>query len=119
MALSSYPPPYGRRRVKLFALALGLLLLLALVPLAWLFGTARGQAVWEQANSRSPNELIRYTERRLQGHPRLERWLLPPLHALRARVLVVNPDATALDGVATRCLRATAAVALPALLGDA
>lgn len=36
-----------------------------------------------------------------------------------ARVLVVNPDATALDGVATRCLRATAAVALPALLGDA
>lgn len=36
-----------------------------------------------------------------------------------ARVLIVNPDATALDGVATRCLRATAAVALPALLGDA
>jgi hypothetical protein len=86
MALSSYPPPDGRRRVKLFALALGLLMLLALAPLAWLFGTARGQAVWEQANSRSPNELIRYTERRLQGHPRLERWLLPPLHALRARV---------------------------------
>lgn len=86
MALSSYPPPYGRRRVKLFALALGLLLLLALTPLAWLAGTERGRAVWEQATSRSPNELIRYTERRLQGHPRLERWLLPPLHALRLRV---------------------------------
>jgi NAD-dependent deacetylase len=36
-----------------------------------------------------------------------------------ARVLIVNPDATALDGVATRCLRATAAVALPALLDGA
>jgi len=36
-----------------------------------------------------------------------------------ARVLIVNPDASALDGVATRCLRATAATALPVLLGEA
>lgn len=33
-----------------------------------------------------------------------------------ARVLIVNPEASALDGVATRRLRATAARALPALL---
>lgn len=33
-----------------------------------------------------------------------------------ARVLIVNPEASALDGVATRRLRATAASALPALL---
>lgn len=36
-----------------------------------------------------------------------------------AHVLIVNPDGTALDGVATRCVRSTAAVALPALLGGA
>lgn len=36
-----------------------------------------------------------------------------------ARVLVLNPEPTALDGVATRCLRATAATALPALLAEA
>lgn len=36
-----------------------------------------------------------------------------------ARVLIVNPDASALDGVAMRCLRATAATALPLLLRDA
>ena len=36
-----------------------------------------------------------------------------------AHVLIVNPDTTAIDGVATRCVRATAAVALPALLGGA
>src|SRR5690606_23631094 len=38
--------------------------------------------------------------------------------AAGARVLIVNPERTALDGVATRCLRATAATALPWLLGD-
>ncbi len=36
-----------------------------------------------------------------------------------ARVLILNPEPTALDGVATRCLRATAAAALPALLAEA
>ncbi|NIM43539.1 MAG: NAD-dependent protein deacylase [Hydrogenophaga sp.] len=35
-----------------------------------------------------------------------------------ARVLIVNPQASALDRVATHCLRATAASALPLLLGD-
>lgn len=86
MALSDYPPLYRRRRVKLFALALGLLVLALLTPVAWLAGTERGQAVWNELNSRSPNELIRYAQRRLQGHPRLERWLLPPLGAIQARV---------------------------------
>ena len=87
MALSAYPPPYRRLRVKHLALALAMLLLLGLLaPVAWLAGTERGQAAWAEFNSRSANELIRYTQRRLQGHPRLERSLLPPLHALQARV---------------------------------
>lgn len=35
-----------------------------------------------------------------------------------ARVLIVNPEPTALDSVATRCLRESAATALPCLLGE-
>lgn len=84
MALSAYPSLYWRRRVTLCALALCLMGLIGAG--AWLAGNARAQALWHEVNSRSANELIRYAERRLQGHPRLERWLLPPLGALRARV---------------------------------
>lgn len=35
---------------------------------------------------RTPGELIRYTERRLEGHPKLEALALPVLHAIRTRV---------------------------------
>lgn len=76
----------------LFAAALGLaVLLVLLLPAAWLVGTESGRAVWTEAHSRSPNELIRHAQRRLQGHPRLERWLLPPLHAWQARVETEPP----------------------------
>jgi hypothetical protein len=35
---------------------------------------------------RTPSELLRYAERRLEGHPRLQVGALPLLHALRSRV---------------------------------
>jgi hypothetical protein len=40
-----------------------------------------GQNLVTEASSRSPQELIRYLKRRLQGHNKLEAVLLPPLHA--------------------------------------
>ncbi len=43
--------------------------------------TPTGQNLVAEARSRSPQELIRYLKRRLEGHNKLEAVLLPPLHA--------------------------------------
>lgn len=52
---------------------------------AWLAGSDTGQAIWREASSRNPQEVIRYLLRRLDGHPKLEAVLLPPLHAAQRR----------------------------------
>lgn len=56
-------------------------LLLTAAAAAWLTLTPTGQNLVAEAGSRSPQELIRYLKRRLQGHNKLEAVLLPPLHA--------------------------------------
>lgn len=64
-----------------------LLSLAILVPLA--FGLAlspTGQLLQLEWSSRSPQEIIRYTLRRLEGHPKLEAVLLPPLHAAQRHI---------------------------------
>lgn len=68
-------------RCALAASLAGGLLLTAL-----LLFTARGQALLTQARERSPNEGVRYLQRRLQGHPKLEAVLLPPLAVLQSRL---------------------------------
>ena len=56
-------------------------LLLATAAAALLSFTPTGQSLLAEASSRSPQELIRYLKRRLEGHNKLEAVLLPPLHA--------------------------------------
>lgn len=55
--------------------------LLAATAAALLAFTPDGQNLVDEANSRSPQELIRYLKRRLEGHNKLEAVLLPPLRA--------------------------------------
>lgn len=45
---------------------------------AWLLLSSQGTALRNELRSRLPQELIRYTMRRLEGHPKLE-WALHPL----------------------------------------
>lgn len=56
-------------------------LLLTAAATALLALTPTGQNLVAEARSRSPQELIRYLKRRLEGHNKLEAVLLPPLHA--------------------------------------
>ncbi|AOF88102.1 chondroitinase B family protein [Hydrogenophaga sp. RAC07] len=56
-------------------------LLLTAAAAALLTLTPTGQNLVAEANSRSPQEIIRYLKRRLEGHNKLEAVLLPPLHA--------------------------------------
>jgi hypothetical protein len=56
-------------------------LLLTAAAAALLTLTSTGQNLVAEASSRSPQELIRYLKRRLEGHNKLEAVLLPPLHA--------------------------------------
>jgi Chondroitinase B len=56
-------------------------LLLTAAAAALLTLTPPGQYLITEAQSRSPQELIRYLKRRLEGHTKLEAVLLPPLHA--------------------------------------
>lgn len=58
----------------------------AAVSGAWLLASSQGRALWAQANEHSPQEVIRYLKRRLEGHPKLETVLLPPLHAAQRYV---------------------------------
>lgn len=53
---------------------------------AWLGLSASGKALRAQIAERSPNELVRHLQRRLQGHTRLEALLRPPLDALQRRI---------------------------------
>ncbi|WP_372661638.1 hypothetical protein [Hydrogenophaga sp.] len=78
--------------------ALGLLLaamLLSIAALAWLAGPS-GAAVREGLTSRSANEWIRYAQKRLQGHPKLESVALPLLGAWQSRLERTPPDQTPL-----------------------
>lgn len=58
------------------------LLLVALSALATLAWLVRGER-WSTAGSRTPMELVRYAERRLIGHPKLESVFGPALQAIR------------------------------------
>ncbi|MFN3439000.1 MAG: hypothetical protein ACK41V_14980 [Acidovorax sp.] len=58
-----------------------LALLLFAIGAALLVVTPTGQNLVTEARNRSPQELIRYLKRRLEGHNKLEAVLLPPLHA--------------------------------------
>lgn len=53
---------------------------------AWLMLSETGAALRHEVTSRSPQELIRYTLRRLEGHPKLEWALHPVLFALQRHV---------------------------------
>ncbi len=53
---------------------------------AWLGLSASGKTMRAQIAERSPNELVRHLQRRLQGHTRLEAVLRPPLDALQRRL---------------------------------
>lgn len=66
-------------RWTVWSVLLALLLSGAAAPL--LTFTSTGQNLVAEAGSRSPQELIRYLKRRLEGHNKLEAVLLPPLHA--------------------------------------
>jgi len=70
-----------RRLTRWIAWLALLALLLAAAAAALLVFTPTGQNLVAEARSRSPQELIRYLKRRLEGHNKLEAVLLPPLHA--------------------------------------
>jgi hypothetical protein len=52
----------------------------------WLMLSEAGAVLHHEVTNRSPQELIRYTLRRLEGHPKLEWVLHPALFALQRRV---------------------------------
>lgn len=85
-----------RRRVLKFVLLLIILVgvvtgaTVALVPKEHLVAVARGERPWN--DGRSMHELIRYAERRLQGHAILERVALPFLHLLQRQIERPVPD---------------------------
>jgi len=60
-------------------------LLVFLMAVVAFLASDRGQHVVSEATSRSPQELIRYAQQRLEGHRALEWLLLPGLHALQRR----------------------------------
>lgn len=70
-----------RRAVRLALVVFFLCTAAGALWTAWLLTSAGGQVLWQEANSRTPQEVIRYLKRRLEGHPKLEAVLLPPLHA--------------------------------------
>lgn len=63
----------------LIRIALAMLLLSLAGATAFLF-TAPGKRLVNELQNRSPQELVRYTKRRLSGHTKLETVFLPPLH---------------------------------------
>ena len=72
--------PAARHRWWRWGLALLLLCTAAaLAGAAYLLRNAPVESAWK----RTPMELVRYTERRLQGHPRLERLFMPTLERVR------------------------------------
>lgn len=76
------PPASSVSRRRWLRWVLALLLLCtaaALVGAAYLLRKAPMESAWK----RTPMELVRYAERRLQGHPRLERLFVPTLERIR------------------------------------
>ncbi len=71
----------GVKRITLLGI------LVASVALALLATTwPTGQQALAAAQERSPQEWIRYLLRRLEGHPKLEAVLVPPLHAAQRHI---------------------------------
>lgn len=85
---TTQPRNIGRR----LAVTAAALLLLAGAMGAWLLLSSQGTALRNELRSRSPQELIRYTLRRLEGHPKLE-WALHPLLFVVQRHLEREPPA--------------------------
>ncbi len=77
--------PTRRRRWPAVAAALAGLLLLAAVASAVALGHAPGE-VWREVRERSPGELLRHLQRRLQGHDTLQHLAGPVLSRLQARI---------------------------------
>lgn len=83
MHQSTTRPARPRRSVfRLPRIAVALLLLTAALG-AWLALSKQGSIVRNELSSRSPQELIRYTLRRLEGHPKLEWVTHPILHGMQ------------------------------------
>ena len=76
------PKPRQRRRWLVVTVIALVVLLLSTVALGAYFLRAER---WSSATGRTPMELVRYAERRLQGHPKLQRVFLPALEAVRRR----------------------------------
>jgi hypothetical protein len=68
-----------RRWLRWLLAAMLLCAVAALAGAAYLLRAAPVESAWQ----RTPMELVRYTERRLQGHPRLERLFMPTLERVR------------------------------------
>lgn len=76
------------RRLRWAAAGTVLLGLVALVTAATALALLRvdpGQA-WDEFQSRSPGEIVRYLKRRLQNHDKLEAVLVPPLNWIQRQV---------------------------------
>lgn len=58
---------------------------MVLMAVATFAASDAGQRLLAQASARSPQELIRYAQRRLEGHALLQWFLLPGLHAVQRR----------------------------------
>lgn len=87
MRTQTTQPRNIRRRLAVTAAALSLL---AGAMGAWLLLSSQGTALRNELRSRSPQELIRYTLRRLEGHPKLE-WAAHPVLLSLQRQLEREP----------------------------
>ena len=76
---NNQPNTHPRRRAMLWVGGVMLAALMALGVTAYL---VRGER-WSIVAERTPMELVRYSERRLEGHPNLQRLLGPALDAVR------------------------------------
>lgn len=63
----------------------GAFLLLGATGAAILFASPAGRSLRNELSVRSPQEIIRYVQRRLEGHGQLEWVFLPALHAVQRR----------------------------------
>ena len=77
--------PYMRRTVRVCLIVLVACVATAFLVVAWLWQSPQVQGLRDEANNRSPHELIRYLKKRLQGHNKLEAVFLPPLQAAQRR----------------------------------
>ncbi len=82
-----YPQPGRRRWRRRAALAVAALFLASALAGGWLMWRARlaPSELWALTQERSVMDAVRYAERRLQGHPKLEAVALPLLGLLRGQ----------------------------------